>query len=82
MIKSQRKLTLNEFKLWLEGFSEAFPQGQGPNYQQWMKILDKLEMVESSFSGKETVYRKLLKEYNEDSESEQEDLPFKTRVIR
>lgn len=38
-------MTLNEFKAWLEGFSESFDSGI-PNPTQWEKILAKLDTVQ------------------------------------
>jgi hypothetical protein len=37
-------MTLNEFKAWLEGFSEAFTDGV-PNADQWAKVQAKLADV-------------------------------------
>lgn len=37
-------MTLNEFKAWLEGYSEAFKDGM-PNADQWAKVQEKLNGV-------------------------------------
>lgn len=39
------KMTLNEFKCWLDGFSECIIDA--PSKMQWEKILTKLDNVES-----------------------------------
>lgn len=38
-------MTLNEFKAWLDGFSEAM--GEAPTPEQWAKIKHKLGEVEA-----------------------------------
>ncbi|KAB2792588.1 hypothetical protein F9K96_05460 [Brucella anthropi] len=40
-------MTLNEFKAWLEGYSEAFTSG-APTAVQWEKIREKLDEVKVS----------------------------------
>lgn len=37
-------MTLNEFKAWLEGYSEGFADGM-PTAEQWAKVKAKLETV-------------------------------------
>lgn len=38
-------MTLNEFKAWLEGFSDAM--GDAPTPEQWKKIKEKLARVDA-----------------------------------
>lgn len=47
-------MTLNEFKAWLEGFSEAF-EGAAPNADQWSKIVGKLESVKQAVEIKPSI---------------------------
>ena len=37
-------MTFNEFKSWLDGFSEAI--GEAPTPEQWAKVMDKLATVQ------------------------------------
>jgi hypothetical protein len=39
-------MTIEEFKAWLEGFSESFPDG-APTKAQWEKIKQKINTVGS-----------------------------------
>lgn len=39
-------MTLNEFKAWLDGFSEAI--GESPTPEQWAKVREKLALVMES----------------------------------
>jgi hypothetical protein len=43
-------MTLNEFKAWLDGFSEAFASGS-PNKAQWKKINGRLLSVTEHDTG-------------------------------
>ncbi|WP_226623091.1 hypothetical protein [Brucella anthropi] len=38
-------MSFNEFKAWLEGYSEAFTDG-APTAEQWAKIVEKLSAVQ------------------------------------
>lgn len=38
-------MNIAEFKAWLEGFTEAFPDGKAPTADQWAKIKAKIDKM-------------------------------------
>lgn len=43
--KRMKKISLNEFKAWLEGVEELQPSGWAPNADQWVLIRDKIKSI-------------------------------------
>lgn len=43
--KSTKKITMAEFKAWLEGVEELQPEGWFPNAEQWKRIREKISTV-------------------------------------
>lgn len=43
--KRNKKITLNEFKAWLEGVEELQPEDWSPNAEQWKLIRDKINSI-------------------------------------
>jgi len=41
-----RKISMSEFKAWLDGVEEMQPSGWVPNSEQWRTIRDKIETIE------------------------------------
>ena len=45
---SNKKVSLNEFKAWLEGIEELQPRDWAPNSDQWKTIRNKIKLIEES----------------------------------
>lgn len=48
MAKNNKKITLAEFRAWLEGVEELQPRGWTPDSTQWKRIRDKINSIEES----------------------------------
>lgn len=53
--KSNKKITLNEFRAWLSGIEDVLPAGWIPDAEQWETIRHKISLIEENvtpnFSG-------------------------------
>lgn len=43
--KKNKKMTLNEFRAWLDGVEELQPDNWGPDAKQWKLIRDKIDSI-------------------------------------
>ena len=43
--KRNKKITLDEFKAWLDGISEMHPQNWVPTLEQWTAIKEKINLI-------------------------------------
>lgn len=44
--KKTKKISLIEFKAWLDGIEEMQPEGWSPNAEQWKTIRNKFDLIE------------------------------------
>ena len=51
MTDNTKKLTIKEFRMWLEGVEEMQEEGWTPNTVQWRRIRDKLNEIDDTPSG-------------------------------
>lgn len=46
--EKKKKLTVKEFRMWLEGVEEMQPEGWTPNETQWKRIREKIDQVQDT----------------------------------
>lgn len=53
--KRNKKITLEEFKAWLEGISEMHPQNWVPSLEQWTAIKEKIYSITTTETQKKKI---------------------------
>ena len=48
MAAKRKRITLSEFRAWLQGVEELQPKGWSPNTEQWKLIRDKIDAITES----------------------------------
>lgn len=48
MAAKRKRLTLSEFKAWLQGVEELQPKGWSPTAEQWALVRSKIELISES----------------------------------
>ena len=49
--KKQKKISVKEFKAWIEGIEELQPDGWAPTAEQWKIIRERINMIDDTPSG-------------------------------
>lgn len=50
-MSEQKNISVKEFKMWLEGVEEMQEEGWTPNSTQWVRIRDKIRIIEETTGG-------------------------------